>query len=188
MARGFPRTHPDGAVVVGAAVLGLVWSVLVVGVVVLVVGVVVLVVGVVVLVVGVVVLVVGRLVVLVVGVVVLVVGVVVLVVGVVVLVVGVVVLVVGVVVLVVEVVAVSADAWTEADAPELWVIDTTMVSAAHTTAAATRRAVGPPLTCVSVRPSGRGLEEAFSSSNAASVCVRDHLSAGAQPRWSSCWV
>ena len=143
--------------------------VLVVGVVVLVVGVVVLVVGVVVLVVGVVVLGVVVLVVLVVGVVVLVVGVVVLVVGVVVLVVGVVVLVVGVVVLVVEVVAVSADAWTEADALELWVIETTMVSAAHTTAAATRRAVGPPLTGVSLRRSGRGLEDAFSSSNGAPV-------------------
>ena len=147
------------------------------------VGVVVLVVGVVVLVVGVVVLVVGV-VVLVVGVVVLVVGVVVLVVGVVVLVVGVVVLVVGVVVLVVGVVAVPADALTEAEAPELWVIDTTMVSAAHTTAAAARRPIRLPLTCVSVRPSGHGLEDAFSSSNAASVPTGP-LSAGAQPRWSS---
>ena len=160
--------------------------VLVVGVVVLVVGVVVLVVGVVVLVVGVVVLVVGV-VVLVAGVVVLVVGVVVLVVGVVVLVVGVVVLVVGVVVLVVGVVA-AADAWTEADASKLWVIDTNMVSAAHTTAAATRSAVGPPLTCVSARPSGRGLEEAFFRSNAGPRFERDHLSADAQPPWSSCWL
>ena len=134
---GVAADGPDGAVAPVAA--GFV-VVLVVGVVVLVVGVVVLVVGVVVLVVGVVVLVVGV-VVLVVGVVVLVVGVVVLVVGVVVLVVGVVVLVVGVVVLVVGV-AVPADALTEAEAPELWVIDTPMVSAAHTTAAASRRAVG----------------------------------------------
>ena len=172
--------------VVGVVVLVVGVVVLVVGVVVLVVGVVVLVVGVVVLVVGVVVLVVGV-VVLVVGVVVLVVGVVVLVVGVVVLVVGVVVLVVGVVVLVVEVVAVSADVLSEADAPELCVIDTTMVSVAHTTAAATRRAVGPTPTCLLVGASGRGLEEAFSSSNAASVRVRDHLSAGAQARRSSCW-
>ena len=172
--------------VVGVVVLVVGVVVLVVGVVVLVVGVVVLVVGVVVLVVGVVVLVVGV-VVLVVGVVVLVVGVVVLVVGVVVLVVGVVVLVVGVVVLVVGV-AVPADALTEAEAPELWVIDTPMVSAAHTTAAASRRAVGPTLTCLLVTASGRGLEEAFSSSNAASVWVRDHLSASSHPRWSSRWL
>ncbi len=155
----FPADAPDAAVfgavagvgvvvlVVGVVVLVVGVVVLVVGVVVLVVGVVVLVVGVVVLVVGVVVLVVGV-VVLVVGVVVLVVGVVVLVVGVVVLVVGVVVLVVGVVVLVVGVVAVPADALTEAEAPELWVIDTTMVSAAHTTAAAARRPIRLPLTCV----------------------------------------
>ena len=160
-APGGPADEPVGVVVLGTVARawcgragGSVWSMLVVGVVVLVVGVVVLVVGVVVLVVGVVVLVVGvvvlvvgvvvlvvGVVVLVVGVVVLVVGVVVLVVGVVVLVVGVVVLVVGVVVLVVGVVAVPADALTEAEAPELWVIDTTMVSAAHTTAAPARRAI-----------------------------------------------
>ena len=198
VAAGFVVVLVVGVVVLVVSVVVLVVSVvaLVVGVVVLVVGVVVLVVGVVVLVavvlvvgvvvVGVVVLVVGV-VVLVVGVVVLVVGVVVLVVGVVVLVVGVVVLVVGVVVLVVGVV-VPADALTEAEAPELWVIDTPMVSAAHTTAAASRRAVGPTLTCLLVTASGRGLEEAFSSSNAASVSVRDHLSAGSQPRWSSCWL